>query len=66
MMHGTIDRSQVTTAVSRQYPDVMLKGVSGPPNARVYQYLMRFDQGNVMATFTLNSAGKIAGIDLSG
>ncbi len=84
MMHGRIDRSQLTPAVSKEFPDAMLKGLaagfagvgslqavvfketSGSPNGRVYKYLMRFDQGNVLATFTLNSAGRISGIDLSG
>ena len=45
---------------------VVFKETSGSPNGRVYKYLMRFDQGNVLATFTLNSAGRISGIDLSG
>lgn len=83
MMRGTIDRSQLTKELSRQYPDAMLKGLaadfagdalqavvfkgaSGPQNARVYTYLMRFEQGNVVATFTVNSAGLISGLDLSG
>ncbi|MGA8574261.1 MAG: alpha/beta fold hydrolase [Candidatus Cybelea sp.] len=84
MMHGRIDRSQLTPAASKEFPDAMLKGLasgfaglgalqaivfkgtSGSQNARIYKYLMRFEQGNVLATFTLNSAGRIAGIDLSG
>lgn len=83
MMRGTIDRSQLTAQLSKQYPDAMLKGlaadfagdalqavifkgVTGPPGAKVYKYLMRFEQGNVVATFTLNSAGRISALDLSG
>jgi pimeloyl-ACP methyl ester carboxylesterase len=83
IMRGSIDRSQLTPAFSRQVPDAMLrglasdlahlgslrgivyKGVSGPAGARVYKYLMRFDQMNVHATFVLNASGAIAGVDLS-
>ena len=84
MMDGRIDRSQLTLAASKEFPDAMLKGLasdvagvgalqaivfkgtSGSPKARIYKYLMRFAQGNVLATFTLNSSGRISGIDLSG
>jgi len=84
MMHGRIDRSQLTPAASKEFPDPMLrglvsdfagvgslqaivfKGTSGSPKARIYKYLMRFEQGNVLATFTLNSSERISGIDLSG
>jgi pimeloyl-ACP methyl ester carboxylesterase len=45
---------------------IIFKGTSGAPNARVYKYLMRMEEGNVLATFTLNASGRISGIDLSG
>ncbi len=84
MLHGQIDRSQLTPALSKQYPDAVLKelesglqelgqlqavvfkGASGSPKADVYKYLMRFSQGNLIATFTLNSSNRIAALDLSG
>ncbi len=83
LLHGSIDRSQLTPALSRQYPDenlktlasdlqglgslvaIVFKGASGPRNAREYKYLMRFSEWILTATFTLNSAGRIAGLDLS-
>lgn len=44
---------------------IVYKGTSGTPRARNYMYLMRFDQGIVLATFTLDSSNRIAGLDLS-
>jgi len=84
MVHGRIDRSQLTPAASKAFPDAMIKviasdfatvgslqaivfkGTSGSPKALIYKYLMRFEQGNVLATFTLIASGRISGIDLSG
>ena len=84
MLHGRIDRSQLTPAASKEFPDATLKGLasdfagvgslqaivfkgaSKSQKAQIYKYLMRFEQGNVLATFTLNAEGRIAGIDLSG
>ena len=84
LMRGSIDRSQLTPALSKQYPDpvvrglasgldslgalqtIVFKGASGPPGARAYEYLLRFAQDNVLATFTLNRANRISGLDLSG
>ncbi len=84
VLHGRIDRSQLTPALSRQYPGAVLRGLAGDLQAlgelqaivykgetrsrkvRAYKYLMRFSQGNVLATFTLDSASRIAGLDLSG
>jgi pimeloyl-ACP methyl ester carboxylesterase len=45
---------------------IVFKGETGSPKARVYKYLMRFPQGNVLATFTLDSSNHIDGLDLSG
>jgi hypothetical protein len=45
---------------------IVFKGTSGSPKARLYKYLMRFERGNGLATFTLNSSGRISSIDLSG
>ena len=84
LMHGRIDRSQLTAALSKQYPDVVLKelaadfagagplqaivykGSSEKPNAKVYRYLVQLAQANVLVTFTLDSSGHIAGLDLDG
>jgi len=44
---------------------IVFKGESGSPKARVYKYLLRFARGNVLATFTLDSSGRINGLDLS-
>ncbi len=84
VLQGRIDRSQLTAAFSKQFPDAALKGLavdlqnfgglqaiifkgeSGPRKARVYKYLMRFAQGNVLATFVLDASGRISGLDLSG
>ncbi len=84
LLAGRIDRSQLTAALSKQYPDAMLeglasdlraegglqavvyKGASGPAKARTYTYLMRFERGNLTATFTLDSSNRIAGLDLDG
>jgi pimeloyl-ACP methyl ester carboxylesterase len=84
MMHGRIDRSQLTPAASKEFPDAMLKGLasdfagvgppqaivfkgtSGSPKARIYKYLMRLEQANLLATFALDASGRISGIDLSG
>lgn len=44
----------------------VFKGESGSPQARVYKYLMRFAEANVMATFTLNASNLIASLDFSG
>jgi pimeloyl-ACP methyl ester carboxylesterase len=83
MLQGQIDRSQLTPAVSKQYPhavlvglasdlqglgglqDVVFKGETQSAKARVYKYLLRFSQGNLLATFTLDSSSRIAGLDLS-
>jgi pimeloyl-ACP methyl ester carboxylesterase len=45
---------------------IVFKGASGPPNARVYNYLMQFTQGNILATFTLDGSGRLANLDFSG
>ncbi|MBV8373667.1 MAG: alpha/beta fold hydrolase [Candidatus Eremiobacteraeota bacterium] len=45
---------------------VIFKGATGRPKHRVYKYLMRFAQGNVLATFTLDASNRIAALDLSG
>jgi pimeloyl-ACP methyl ester carboxylesterase len=45
---------------------IVFKGETGPPKARVYKYLLRFAQDNVLATFTLNSSSRINALDLSG
>jgi hypothetical protein len=45
---------------------IVFKGETMSPKTRVYKYLLRFGQGNVMATFTLDSSSRIAGLDLSG
>lgn len=84
MMHGRIDRAQLTPAASKELPDALLaavasglgelgalhaivfKGGSESAKARTYNYLMRFEQGNVIATFTLDSSGRISAIDFSG
>ncbi|HTU83856.1 MAG TPA: alpha/beta hydrolase [Candidatus Acidoferrales bacterium] len=84
MMNGRIDRSQLTPAASKQFPEAMLegiasglaevgslqaivfKGTSRSSKARIYKYLMRFARGNVLATFTLDSSGRISDVDLSG
>ena len=84
LLHGRLDRSQLTAAASKQFPDALLKelasdfqslgepqaivfkGQFGSPKARVYKYLLRFAQANVVATFTLNSSSRIAALDLSG
>jgi hypothetical protein len=83
ILHGRIDRSQLTPALSRQYTDAVLKGLasglqglgelqgvafkgeSGSPKARIYTYLLRFAQGNVLATVTLDSSRRIDGLDFS-
>ena len=83
IMHGRVDRSQLTAALSKQYPDAVLKGLESGfqglgdlqaiifkgatgSKSRIYKYLMRFAQGNVMATFTLDSSSRISGLDFSG
>lgn len=84
VLRGSIDRSQLTPAFSKQLPDaevkglatdlqglgelqaIVFKGKTGPPKARVYKYLMRFAQGNVMATFTLTASDRISDLDFSG
>ncbi|HEX3671992.1 MAG TPA: alpha/beta fold hydrolase [Candidatus Cybelea sp.] len=45
---------------------IVFKETSGSGKARIYSYLMRFERGNVLATFTLESSGPISDIDLSG
>jgi len=45
---------------------IVFKGETGSPKARVYKYLMRFAQDNVVATFRLDSSGRIDDLDLSG
>jgi pimeloyl-ACP methyl ester carboxylesterase len=81
---GRIDRSQLTSALSKQYTGAVLKGLasdlqglgelqatvfkgeSGSPKARVYKYLLRFAQGNVIATLTLDSSNRLNGLDFLG
>jgi TAP-like protein len=45
---------------------IVFKGETASPKGRVYTYLMRFVQGDVLATFALNSSNRITGLDLSG
>jgi pimeloyl-ACP methyl ester carboxylesterase len=45
---------------------IVFKGETSSPKARVYKYLLRFAQGNVVATITLNSSSRISSLDLSG
>lgn len=45
---------------------IVFKGKSGSVNARVYTYLLRLPQDNVLATITLDSSRRISGFDLSG
>ena len=84
ILHGRIDRSQLTPALSKQYSDAVLKGLaadlqglgelqatvfkgeSRSPKARVYKYLLRFAQDNVLATFTLDASSRIEALDFSG
>jgi pimeloyl-ACP methyl ester carboxylesterase len=83
ILHGRIDRTQLTPALSKQYSDVVLKGLAsdlqeqgglqtavfkgetGSPKARVYKYLLRFAQGNVLATLTLDSSNRIESLDFT-
>ncbi|MBV8198404.1 MAG: alpha/beta hydrolase [Candidatus Eremiobacteraeota bacterium] len=83
LLRGQIDRSQLTPALSKQFPDPALKGLaadlaglgelqaivfkgeSRSPGARVYKYLMRFAQGNALATIALNPSNRISVLDLS-
>jgi pimeloyl-ACP methyl ester carboxylesterase len=83
ILHGRIDRSQLTPALSKQYTDAVLKGLAsdlqglgglqstvfkgatGSPKARVYKYLLRFAQGNVLATLTLDASGRLNAFDFS-
>jgi pimeloyl-ACP methyl ester carboxylesterase len=84
LLHGRIDRSQLTPTVSKEYSNAVLKGLAsdlrsagglqaivfkgktGSPKARTYKYLLRFSQGNVLATLTLDSARRIDALDFSG
>lgn len=84
LMHGKIDRSQLTPAFSEKFPDalvkglasglgqlgalqgIVFKGVSGAPNARIYTYLMRFEQDNVLVTIVFDSKNRIKGLEFSG
>jgi pimeloyl-ACP methyl ester carboxylesterase len=84
LMRGSIDRTQLTPALSKQYSEavvkelasglgglgtmqsVVFKGASGPPDARAYEYLLRFAQDNVLATLTLNRANRISALSFSG
>ena len=45
---------------------IVFKGETSSPKARVYKYLLRFAQGNVIATITLDSSNRISSLDLSG
>jgi hypothetical protein len=45
---------------------IVFKGTTVSSKGRVCRYLMRFAQGNITATFRLNSSGRISGLDLSG
>jgi pimeloyl-ACP methyl ester carboxylesterase len=45
---------------------IVFKGETSSPKARVYKYLLRFAQDNVIATITLDSSSRIAGLDLAG
>ncbi|MFZ0032096.1 MAG: hypothetical protein WAK84_09510, partial [Candidatus Cybelea sp.] len=83
ILHGRINRSQLTPALSKQYTDAVLKGLasdfqglgglegvafkgeSGSPKARVYKYLLRFGQANVLATFTLDSSDRFESLDFT-
>ncbi|MGA7354243.1 MAG: alpha/beta hydrolase [Candidatus Cybelea sp.] len=84
VLHGRIDRAQLTPTLSKQYTDAVLKelasdlqglgglqtivfkGETASPKARVYKYLLRFAQGNVLATLTLDSSSRLDGLDFSG
>jgi hypothetical protein len=46
--------------------EIVFKGSSGPPTTKIYKYLMRFERRNVLATFTLDTSGRVASLDLSG
>jgi hypothetical protein len=43
----------------------VFKGETGSPKARVYKYLLRFAQGDVLATLTLDASGRLNGLDFS-
>jgi pimeloyl-ACP methyl ester carboxylesterase len=84
ILHGQIDRSQLTPALSKQYTNAVLeglasdlqglgelqatvfKGETATPKVRVYKYLLRFAQGNVLATLTLDSSNRLDGLDFLG
>jgi len=42
---------------------VVFKGETATPKARVYRYLLRFGQANVIATITLDSSSRISSLD---
>ena len=45
---------------------IVFKGEISSPKARVYRYLLRFAQTNVMATFVLTASNRVSAFDLSG
>ena len=45
---------------------IVFKGETSSPKARVYKYLLRFAQGNVIATIALDSSSRISSLVLSG
>jgi pimeloyl-ACP methyl ester carboxylesterase len=46
--------------------NMAFRGMSGSSRGSVYTYLLRFAQGNLTATFSLDSSNRIADLDISG
>ena len=48
-----------------QLRNFVFKGVQKSSHGSIYRYLLRFTQGNAIATFTVDSSNRIAGLDIS-
>jgi hypothetical protein len=71
MQTGDIDRTQLTTAVSTEYTDALVKtvatmtGALGDPNGFTYIDKLDFASSSLYFLFTLDGADKISGLRLS-